>query len=733
MKTLLKIRLLSGLFCVGLLFFATLSAYGTELDEVNEEAMIEYLQNMEFGQLTEVEVSLDEVFDVFDGLIKKRRVKVATGAEQSAARAPSVTTVITSQDIEATGARNLDEVLETVPGLHVARRSSVAYDPIYTFRGIYSDDNFEVLKLVNNIPVSTLTGGILWAEMPVNAIARIEIIRGPGSAVFGADAFAGVINIITKDDINGTETGIRVGSFDTQEAWVLHGSHWGGFDVALALEYHTTDGQREIIDVDAQTQFDKAFNTNASLAPGSLNLQKRYLNTHIDVLRGNWQLRAGLHRRRNVGSGAGLAQALDPHGRWAADRINTDLTYHNREFTQYWDVTAQLSYFSTKRSAENNHRLYPPGAFRGAYPDGFIGNPGKTERHSRLGLSGFYSRFYQHLIRVGAGYHYGDLHEVTETKNFGIDPATGHPIPPGGPVISVTGTPYAYLQKNERKDWYFFLQDAWTFASLWELTAGLRYDHYSDFGSTLNPRIALVWQAHPKLTTKFLYGRAFRAPSFLKLYTINNPVYLGNPDLNPEIIETWELASDYRATDNLHFAFNLFTYDISDKIVFVTEPGTAANRAQNAGIQKGHGLELESRWKMSKKSSLLINYAFQKSTDENNDHDVGNAPHHQVYLRTDWLLYPNWYLDAQLNWVADRKRPFDDPRDEIDDYATVDLTLRRKNIGKGHWNFAVSVRNLFDEDAREPSPGPDSKGVINMPNDLPLAGRSFFGELRYKF
>lgn len=144
-------------------------------------------------------------------------------------------------------------------------------------------------------------------------------------------------------------------------------------------------------------------------------------------------------------------------------------------------------------------------------------------------------------------------------------------------------------------------------------------------------------------------------------------------------------------------------------------------------------MEFEARWKTSKKSSLLVNYAFVKATDENNNHDAGNYPQHSAYLRTDWLLIPNWSLDAQVNWVGERKRIAGDPRAPLDGYSTVDLTLRRKDIRESNWNFAVSVRNLFDSDAREPSQGPDASNIIYVPNDLPLAGRHYWVELRYHF
>jgi outer membrane receptor protein involved in Fe transport len=154
---------------------------------------------------------------------------------------------------------------------------------------------------------------------------------------------------------------------------------------------------------------------------------------------------------------------------------------------------------------------------------------------------------------------------------------------------------------------------------------------------------------------------------------------------------------------------------------------------ENVGRWKGQGLELETRWKMSAWSSLLANYSYVEATDKGNGSDIGNYPHHSAYLRTDWLLIPNWYLDLQAKWIADRQRPFGDPRPATADYTTVDLTLRYKDIRDGRTNVAVGIRNLFNVEAREPSLGPDSKGMISIPDDLPLAKRSLFLELRYRF
>lgn len=422
-------------------------------------------------------------------------ISIATGKKQPVSKAPAVTTVLTAEDIKAMGATDLDEVLETVPGLHVAR-NSIAYSPIYTIRGIFSAFNPQVLVLINGIPITNLFQGdrnLIWGGMPVEEIQRIEVIRGPGSAVYGADAFAGVINIITKtsEDISGTEIGGRHGSFDTWDGWLLHGGTYKGFEVAATLEYHDTDGQRENVEADLQTLFD--IGTNASLAPGPVNVQRENIDARLDIHRENWRLRAGLQRRQDLGTGAGVAQALDPDGRFDSDRWNVDLTYHNPLLTEHWDVEAQVSYFDTSQEVDRNVLLFPrgtvlpigpdgnisPTGMPALFPNGFIGNPEVFERHARFNFSAFYTGFERHLLRMGAGLNYANIWKVKENKNFGIDPSTGARIePPGSRLVETTDTPFAFLREGDRKNYYFFLQDSWRFTNDWELTGGLRYDHF---------------------------------------------------------------------------------------------------------------------------------------------------------------------------------------------------------------------------------------------------------------
>jgi outer membrane receptor protein involved in Fe transport len=682
----------------------------------------------------------EELAELYGG---EEFVRIATGVAQPVSKAPAVASIITADEIRALGATDIDEVLETVPGLHVAR-SALGYNPIYVFRGIYSDVNPQVLMLVNGIPLTNLYVGdrsTAWGGMPVEAISRIEVVRGPGSAVYGADAFAGVINIVTKspEEIQGLSLGARAGSFDTQAGWLQYGGRRGELSYGAVIEAHRTDGQRERIAADAQSFLDAVSGTGASLAPGAVNLHRENLDARMELAYQNLRFRSGAQIRRDGGLGVGVAQALDPAGAVGSDRFNADLTYDNPTLTDHLGLKLQGSTLFTSQEVDEDLRLFPPGS-RGPFftplgapifppfPDGIIGNPELWERHYRFNATTLYQGFRDHRISLGTGYHYGEVYRTEETKNFGIDPATGQFILPGSPLVDVSDTPLVFLPEGRRENTHVFLQDIWHFARDWELTAGVRYDHFSDFGDTTNPRLALVWSARRNLTFKALYGEAFRAPSFSETRVQSNPVSLGNPALKPEQLKSYELAVNYQPTFDLTLDFNVFHYRWDDAIQFVADPGAGTRTAQNAGEQTGYGAEFALSWEATEALTLTGNLAVQKSQDQLTGEDAGNAPEHQSYVRADWDFLPGWRLDVQAKWVASRNRVFGDPRSDIGDHLITDLTLRNRQW-LPNLEFALLVKNLFDDNAREPSL--DGDPVPLIPDDLPLAGRAAFLEVRY--
>ncbi|MBS4098705.1 MAG: TonB-dependent receptor [Sulfuricella sp.] len=668
----------------------------------------------------------------------KDTIRLATGSPQSLRRAPAVASVITAEDIRAMGATDLDEVLASVPGIHVSH-SANNYAPLFVVRGIYSQSNPQTLVLQNGIPLTALqqgNRGSFWGGYPVENIARIEVIRGPGSALYGADAYAGVINIITKAaaDISGSEAGVRIGSFNTRDIWAQHGGMAGPVAVAASVRAGSSDGFKEIIAADAQTRNDKAFPTGTpvSRAPGPVNLGKDILDADLNLGYEKWRLQLGYKLRDHMGTAAGV-NALDPAGQIRSERITADLSWSDPEFSQHWATGWTASYANYAQDVDQPYQLLPPGArtATGVFVNGMLSTLATSESHLRLSAFATYSGFAGHSLRLGLGHDDLDMYQVSELRNFTYN-ANGAPVA-AGPLIPYYGDS-AFLSPHRRQVSYAYVQDEWRMATDWTLTAGLRHDHFSDAGGTTNPRVALVWDAAYDVVAKLLYGEAFRAPSFAELYSINNPVNRGNPDLRPETIRTLEAAISWQARKDLQLNLNIFKYAMKDLIRAVPNtspapgvPPAPGNTVTNIGQQEGDGFEMEMIWDVSHALRLTGSYSHQASIDTSTNQDAGYAPHHMVYLRGDWQFASGPLLSTQFNWVADRRRAAGDLRPNIADYKTVDVTLR-SGRGKGRWEFAGSVRNLFNADIREPSLAPG----LTIPDDLPMAPRAVYLQAIYR-
>jgi len=647
---------------------------------------------------------------------------LATGNATSVRRAPAVAAVITARDIAAMGATDLDQVLETVAGLHVNRTANL-YSPLYVVRGIVSQFTPQVLVLQNGAPITTLyqsNKGNLWAGYPVDHIARIEVLRGPGSALYGSDAYSGVINIVTKNagDVRGTDIGLRAGSFGNREAWLQHGGKLGEADLAIYLRAATTDGFRSIIRADAQTRNDTLFGTHASLAPGPVNLGSEAIDGNLELTQGPWRLRAGLKLRDKIGTGAGVASALDPVGLSKSVRSTGELSW-NDQLGRDWSGGASLTGLYYAQITPVDFQLLPPGLRfpSGLFPNGMHGGPDTRERHLRLSGHLAYTGWQGHQLRIGVGHDDLNLYRTFETRNFSYAPS-GLPVPQPGVIDYSQLNPF--LRPHRRRIDYLYVQDEWQLGPDWALTAGLRHDRYSDFGGTTNPRLALVWDASLDLTAKLMYGRAFRAPAFIEAYGESNPVALGNPNLRPETNGTLEAALAWQARSDTQLNLTIYRYRMGDMIRTVPNAiaGTGATY-RNTGDQDGHGLELEAVFQAARTLRMLANYSWQRSTDKASGRDAGYAPRHHLYARAEWQPANGIVLAPQLNLVAGRARAPGDARRPIADYATVDLALRRER-GHGAWEWSASLRNLFNADVREPSQAPG----LQLPFDLPMAPRS---------
>ena len=646
-------------------------------------------------------------------------VSIATGYSQSIQTAPAVTTVVTAQQIRDTGARNLIDILKFVPGFFVGSTAH-ALEPVIAVRGFTSSFNQTVLVLLDGIPQTEYVFGdrlALLGIVPLDIIDRVEIMRGPGSALYGADAYSAVINIITRrTPPEKTQVVVGAGSQQTREARLFGGGRARDFNVVGAMEYRKTNGAETFIPADLQTNLDALFNTHASLAPGEANTHQGWFGAHMNVTGEDTALMLRTALGRNIGMNVGLAGALDPFGYIDTTTVEESLEKTLRGANWTTKVSIDGAFL---RYEQNDAHYFPPGAF-GYFPEGAIADTKFDESRVRVQGRMEYTGLPRHRLTVGTGAENGGFRLKSERRNFNV--VDGAVVPTGplqdtGDALGIGATSFS------RNLLFVYGQDEWDFYSDWTLTWGVRYDSYSDFGNIFSPHLALVWNASPYLTTKLIYGRGFRGPSLLDTDAHHIPSIAGNPDLEPEKLDSLELAFDYRPSEQLTARLNVFYQRTEDQIRLQNDGGPI-NRPENVGQQKGHGLELEAWWNIDRNTQIYGAYAYQENTDETTGQDAGYTPHHQVLARLQRRSQP-WLFSVQARYVGYRDRIAEDTRPTADTYTLVDAFVRR-DIMPG-LEAGLTVQNLFDTDAEEAGFG------TTFPGDLPLPGRTFFFDVTVRF
>lgn len=608
------------------------------------------------------------------------KVTISTNTKQALSKAPSVVSVITADDIKATGTTNLMEILQSVPGIYV-KNNLFGFKPLITFRGA---SGANVLLMVNGAPAKDLvwSPSIFWKGVPANMIERIEIIRGPGSALFGSDASAGAINVITRTaaPVDRSEVGVRMGRFDSQSGWIQHGGRWNDLDVAFTADLAHTDGHDPFI---ARARG----NTSGTAHYGWDNA-----DLHLSIGRGHWRLLADHTRHDNVEIGLTGGAVLDPRTRANDRQTALTLVYENPEFARDWGLNAEWRYRDISYTSGN-------GFWEGIAGVVNLNQMDSSERRVNLEVSATYGGVRNHLLRLGSGFQIQDLYLFRQYWD-------GVARPLDAP--------------QKRRTTYFFVQDIWSLSNDWEFTGGLRYDRYSDFGGTLNPRLALVWHPTSQLTAKLMYGRAFRAPSYLELYltTGANPP---NANLKPECSRTWEASFSYVPAQDLRLTLNL--YEFERKHVIAPET-TAPFRFRNFERFATRGAELEAQWQVSRTLRVSGNLSQMHNEDVTSPLRDVAIPLTQAYLRSDWRFMPKWYWNLQASWFDARPLVATDTRARMGSVAVVDTTIRYRHDKR--FELAASIRNLFDADVRDYS-------STALWNNLPRPGRTVFGELRYAF
>ncbi len=628
----------------------------------------------------------------------------ASRIKENIKKASASITVIDEDRINKMGANTLMDVLRVVPGLGVSQ-SNIYVDKI-TVRGIETWFSEKVLVLLDGHSLNSdlLNGGATgtFANFPVEHIKRVEIIRGPASALYGENAFTALINIITKEakEIDGVQISARTGSYHTRTANLLLGQAYEDFDLTANINYRDTDSYKAYVASDA-------VGNSGYTSPTS-----KRLYTDISV-----KHKSGFYARSNYntteeGPRYGAAHALNDEDTSKREAYFVELGY-KQKISDVYSLDSRVYHDSFE--ADNLWEIYSEGYTNNdsntTYPNGMLAVSGYTNKKSGFETLLTITKE-NYTVVSGLSYEIQRLKDPLYKANF--DPSTGLPLPS---LQDFSDPSTNFVSEEERRFWAIYSELLYDITSDLRVNAGIRYDHYNDFGDVLNPRLGAAWTVNTDNIIKLMYGEAFRAPTFAELHNKNNPALVGNPDLDPERVKTLELNIQNSSIDNLEASLTIFKSFIDDIIT------TAGNTYINQGKTTTRGLEAELKQTLRRGSYIVANYTFQNPKSEGTSQDLENISKHEGYLALNYRIntYLNLYTDAK--YTGKQTRNSTDSRDEVDSFITSNATLLAKNLILKDLQMKFSVYNLFNEKSYD----------ANSPYDYPIAGRSYMAELTYKF
>lgn len=637
-------------------------------------------------------------------------VGIATRHLQKIDKAPAIVSVLSGRDIENMGARNLQDVLQRIPGFAVTINNFGRYQMVV--RGVKHIDSNKVKLLVDGHAVNEeFSGGNAWIfdKLNLDNVKRIEIIRGPGSALYGTNAFSAVINIVTKDvaDIDGVSTIVGRGSDAESHINLQAGKRFSDFGIASNIDLFHTDGPALFVASDkyngsGYTKFNQwRLDMSIKVSYRDFTFNTRYINS-------------------KRGPYIGVGDALAPDSQVNNDQYYAEVGYRHG-FNEALTLNTK-AYYDQARMAPHIQILppsvypFPPGGMFGV-PAGTFGGPG-----AEISLDWQWTP--AHLLTTGMVAEHHKASNVSQHANFDANlnsPTFGFPL---GSIQDVSnGGNWVDEPNAKRRIWAVYAQNVWQASESLGVTLGVRHDHYSDFGGTTNPRAAAVWQFTPNWDTKLLYATAFKAPAFDELYLTNNPAYVGNPNLKPERMKTLELSLGHTYREHTKGRLTYFRNRYQDKVkLFPLGSGYLIDNGGGANIQ---GLELEMQHRLSKDSELYANVSYLDAKDRDSKARLEEVAQRMANVGANLAVMPRVNLNANLRATSGTPRANGDARKPVSGYGIMDVAVNVREFARG-LSLRASIHNLFDKTYV------DAATAGGVTSDHPREGRTVMLELGYK-
>jgi len=594
-------------------------------------------------------------------------VVTATKNEVSLKETGSSVTVITSDEIEKKGKKQVIDLLQEVPGLTVSRSGVFGGAASIFIRG---NNSSNVLVLVDGVRINDpidLGRGANLAYLTTDNVERIEIVRTPQSALYGSDAQA-VINIITKKGEGRPVLTVsaEAGSFQTfrESASISGGADGVSYSIGISRQDSEGISKAENKSVGStpvikNSDYEKdGFENTAITSKFSIDLPYKMNYT----LSGYYQ-----SARYDYDDGAG-ADDLNKMGEHEVVTFNNSLT---QEIFYWWNHKIEYGRSATtRRDQDKNDILQPVNDEAHSWYKG-VSNQAEWQHNFKIG----------EIDIITAGYNF--YHEEGSSVNYYYD---------GG----YFGAAEDYITSNS------YLQEAITHSvylhnhlKLFDMiyhTVGIRYDNHSEFGNQYSwSTTASIIAPVTKTRIKGAYGTSFKAPSLYQLY---DSTY-GSKDLDPDKGKHYEAGIEQPLIDDTILLSALYFYNKYDNVV---DYDFGTSKYKNIGEVETKGYELYALINLPFDLSISGSYTFTEAENRATERELARRPKHQGSIIFNWTIMKKADLNIVYNYVGKRYDSDWDSK-KMESYSTVDLKL-------AYWvnpNIQIYTRieNAADEDYQQ--------------------------------
>jgi outer membrane receptor for ferrienterochelin and colicins len=641
---------------------------------------------------TLLQLSLEQLMNI--------KVVTASGYLQTTAEAPSTITVITAQQIKNRGYEQLEDALRDIPGIDLIHINGYAPSLIY-FRGMYGAENLRALLMIDGIVENNIMGtnDIAGPAYSLHNVDRIEIIWGPASALYGANAFGGVINIITKKggDINGVEVQQGYGSFNTRFEKLSLGLRKANLEFTVAGTLYNTDGPKFS---GRDPNYSNSYVDNA-----------KSLNTTVSYYAKNSKTTFGFrYYDTPMGYGTFFNSPTVPlglptpenHNRGVIGIVSSDFNGEKGGLASYYLKTW---YLQNEWKPTEKFNLQTTVVYRETGTDddsyAYLSLNGKdfiraifTSFSSRISgeARANYAPSENQNFSAGVQYYRDNVEKGQRRET--IDLTKKYIINGRDTVYNLNATflPRIYDTRDNLGAYLQYVLKT-NILGKTNFTLGSRYDYNSYFGGSFNPRAVAVNQPAENLTFKLQFGTAFRAPTENEINQTPDTF-----DLKTEKIKTYEFNTIYSFSTKVRGQINFFRNELNDVIVINGLAGLNANK--NPGSQTTNGIEASLDLIFGKNITGFANFTFQDAKGEiATTHASGQLPDVPKFKGNAGLTFQveNLFtVNVIENWVGKRRVPKTDPYGPVPGYFLTNLVISTKELFNEGITASLNIRNVFD-------------------------------------